>query len=58
MTDKPISEYVNRPLRDLCKCKRGPVRAETEMCIHCEQDAQANVIEVDFEKVVRLGDDR
>lgn len=60
--DKDVSPYLQRPLRDLCPCGRGPVKAELEVCEDCEMDAQAdvNVIEVDFEKVVRIfsGDDR
>lgn len=46
-----MAEYVSpplrKPLRDLCDCGRGPKKAETEMCQHCEDDAQANVVALD-----------
>lgn len=53
MTDKPVSDYLKKPLRDLCRCGRGPVKAETEMCQHCEDDAQANVVDLETERWFR-----
>ena len=38
-----------------CHCGRGPKRAETEMCQHCEDDAQANVIPLDAADIKAWG---
>lgn len=45
---------------DECSCGRGPKRAETEMCQHCEDDAQANIIDSDEMQAHRIyaGDKR
>lgn len=34
---------LHTPPRDLCECGRGPKKAETEVCQHCEDDAQGDV---------------
>ena len=50
-------ERIERDLRqktDLCDCGRGPKKAETEMCQHCEDDAQANVVDLASERVVKV----
>lgn len=47
MTDKPISDYLMKPIRDLCKCKRGPVNPEYEVCEQCYLDAQADIVDLD-----------
>lgn len=33
--------------RELCKCKRGPVNPEYEVCESCYLNAQADVIDLD-----------
>ena len=48
-----MSNYIDRPLRDLCRCGRGPVRTETEVCQACELDAQGNVVDLDQERAFR-----
>lgn len=47
------SLYVERPLRDLCKCKRGPVKPELGVCEPCYLDAQANVVDLTQERAFR-----
>lgn len=36
-----------RDRHDLCECGRGPKRAETEICVFCELEAQAEIIDSD-----------
>ena len=48
MTDKYVSPPLKKPLRDLCPvCKERPAKQETEVCQSCEDDAQANVVDLD-----------
>lgn len=54
MNDKPVSDYLNRPLRDLCPaCKERPAKRETEVCERCELEAQANVVDLGQERAFR-----
>lgn len=56
MTDetKTISSYIrNHPIRELCKCGRGPVNPEYEVCESCYLDAQSDVINLDDARKLR-----
>lgn len=38
----------------ICECGRGMMRAETEQCESCDLDGQANVVDLDFERMVKV----
>ena len=43
-----VSPYLLRPLRGICQsCKERIARAETELCEICEQNVQADVVDLD-----------
>lgn len=57
--------WLNRTLReiqskhDICPvCRQRPAKPETEVCQRCEDDAQANVVDLDADHIKAWGGTR